>query len=481
MKVLLINPPPYKIQEAYYDTPPYPRTGLAYLAGSLRATGIEVEVLDCKYDRINQENALKRIAKLQPNVIGFTGFTNEIMQSAALAKDVKKKYPHIRTVIGGVHASVLPERTLREFPDFDYAVIGEGEITIVDLVRALCDNQPTDSIPGVARIDAGDNYVYAGDRERVADLDTLSQPAWDLFAPAKEYILHTQRGCPFHCPFCVNPNGRKVRSESLDSVMRQITTLYTTGCRSILFGDEVFTLKRDRIIDFCNRMIKSGMHKNLKWWCVTHINSMDYELAVLMRQSGCYRVGLGLESGDEDRLKTINKGTTVEKILTVVSELKRARLPFEGYFILGQPNETAESAKALIDFAIKINPNYPVFGIMVPYPGTAIGRMAEEGEQGYRLIAKNWNDYNKQIGNAVDFRGVERRVLERMQLLGYVKVFLKNYRLLSFFKFCWQYRTNGIAVLKRILSHQQVNHAAKSRLSPSIGDKIPMMFQGRNK
>lgn len=452
VRVLLVNPPPFRKQEAYYDTPPYPRTGLAYLAGSLRAAGIDVRVLDCKFDRVDHDAAVRKIARSGADVVGFTGFTNEIIQSALLAAAVKRELPGATTVIGGVHAGVLPEGTLREFPGFDLAVVGAGEVTLVELVRAIGRRGALLDIPGVAGLNGQGNYRYGGDRERIDDLAGLAEPAWDLFRPAREYILHTQRGCPFKCPFCVNPNGRKVRAEPVVRVLRQIAGLAEKGCRSLLFGDEVFTLNRERTLAICRGLTESGLNRKIRWWCVTHVNCIDFELATAMREAGCYRVGLGLESGDEERLKAIGKNTSVGKILKVVSDLKRARLPFEGYFILGQPGETAETAQAVIDFAIRINPDYPVFGIMVPYPGTAVGRMALKGEGGYRLVARDWNDYNKQIGNALDFDGVDRRLLEKMQFQGYVGVFLRNRRLAGFLRFCWQYRSNGWTVLRRILA-----------------------------
>jgi anaerobic magnesium-protoporphyrin IX monomethyl ester cyclase len=450
LRVLLVNPPPQSKQEAYYDTPPYPRTGLACLAASLRAAAVNVQLLDCKYDGLGQEEALQKIVACQPAVIGFTAFTNEIMQAAVLAVACKNALPDSVTIIGGVHVSVLPEKTLRQCPCFDYAVVAEGEITLIELICALREKRSLNGIKGVGFLDGQGNYFYGGDRERIANLDKLAEPAWDMFRPAKEYILHTQRGCPFCCPFCVNPNGRLVRAESVARVVRQIASLYEKGCRTLFIGDEVFTLDRNRTLAICAGLIAADLHRKIRWRCTTHINCIDYELAKKMRQSGCYLVGLGLESGDENQLKVINKQTSIEKILRAVSDLKRAKLPFEGYFVLGQPNETVVTAKSSIDFAIRINPDYPVFGIMVPYPGTAIGRMAAAGEGGYRLIARDWNDYNKQFGDALDFAGVERRLLERMQLQGYLKVFLYNWRLVGLLKFCWQYRSNGWTAVKRI-------------------------------
>lgn len=455
MHIVLVNAPPYKIQESYYDTPPYPRTGLAYLAGSLRAAGIGVSVVDCKYERLNHVQALEKICDMRADLVGFTAFSNEVIQAAALARDLKNCHPEVYTVIGGVHATILPEQTLLEFPQFDFVIMGEGERAIVELVRALKGHENPLTISGVAGIDANGIYRNGGEREPTVCLDDLAPPAWDIFPPAREYILHTQRGCPFHCPFCVNPNGRRVRAESIDRVMVQLEELTrTTPVRSVLFGDEVFTINRKRTIAFCKEFIRRDFHKKIQWWCLTHINCIDYELACLMREAGCFRVGLGIESGDEERLRFINKGTNVRKILGAVSALKKAKLPFESYFILGQPNETLRSAKSTLDFAVKINADYPVFGIMVPYPGTKINQMAGNNEAGYRLIAKDWNDYNKQIGGAMEFVGVGRKELEKLQLKGYILVFLKNYRFVDFLRMAWTYRTLAYTLLKNILTQR---------------------------
>jgi radical SAM superfamily enzyme YgiQ (UPF0313 family) len=119
-------------------------------------------------------------------------------------------------------------------------------------------------------------------------------------------------------------------------------------------------------------------------------------------------------------------------------------------FILGQPNESTASAKNTIDFAIELNPATPIFGVMVPYPGTKVGEMALKNEGGYKLISRDWDQFNKQIGNALELEGISRSQLERIQIFGYIKVFLYNYRILDFLKFCFQYRKEGFQALKKI-------------------------------
>ncbi|SVD67601.1 uncharacterized protein METZ01_LOCUS420455, partial [marine metagenome] len=119
--------------------------------------------------------------------------------------------------------------------------------------------------------------------------------------------------------------------------------------------------------------------------------------------------------------------------------------------ILGQPNETMESAKRTIDFAVELNPDIPILGIMVPYPGTKIAEMVAKGEGGYKRLSANWNDYNKQFGNSIEFEDLSRWRLELLQLYGYLKVFLANGRLLDLARFAWNYRYEGFALLGKIL------------------------------
>jgi anaerobic magnesium-protoporphyrin IX monomethyl ester cyclase len=452
MKVLIVNPPPYKIIEPYYDTPDYPRTALAYLSGYLREQNIEVNVLDCKYDRLNMNDALKRIYSSGADIVGFTSFTNEIIQAAHLAGEIKKSLPDIINVIGGVHVSALPEETMREFPQFDYGVIGEGEITLYEFVCALESCNPVDSIKGICFLKKEPCFHYTGSREFINNYDSLPLPAWDLFRPAREYIIQSSRGCPFNCAFCMNPNGKTVRSRTPENVLREIRWLVDLlGAKKIVFGDENFSIDINRAINICDLIVKSGLHKRFQWDCATHISTVSLDLAYAMKRSGCISVGLGIESGDETILSRMGKGLNYNKIFSAINILKKKRLSYRTFFILGQPDETYETAKKTVEFAVKLNPMLPVFGIMVPYPGTRIADLVKNGKGGYILKSNNWNDYNKEIGNALDFVYVSRKALERLQFVGYIKVFLYNLRFIDFLKFLWSYRKEGFALLSKIL------------------------------
>lgn len=383
-----------------------------------------------------------------------------------MASDVKLRLPDSISIIGGIHVAVMPERTLREFDSFDYAVLGDGEYVLCDLIKFWETHDKKgipENIDGLAYM-KDNSYIIRGEKIEIPDINATPVPAWDMFSPAKVYILHTQRGCPYHCPFCINPNGRSIRKQSVDKVINEINFLcnFTHEIRSggrlrLVFGDEIFTVDRERTVEFCNQLISTGLNKQIEWSCQTHINHIDYELARLMHEAACFRVGLGVESGNPERLKEFGKGTTPEKIMQVVKDVKKAKLPVEGYFILGYTNETEKSAMETINFAVKLNPTYPVFGIMVPYPGTKIGELALKNEGGYTNISSNWNDYNKQIGNAVDFSGVSRKKLEKLQLFGYLKVYICNFRFIDMFKTAWAWRKLAFSMLWKLLRRKEIS------------------------
>ncbi|MBF0439233.1 MAG: cobalamin-dependent protein [Magnetococcales bacterium] len=449
-KILIVNPPPFQLVETF-DTPEYPRLTLACLAAYLRERDWQVDVLDCKYDQLNMMEAMNKIKSMSPTVIGVTAMTNEIKQAGELARLVKEHDLDIVTLIGGVHLTFAHEQTLREFPAFDYGIVGEGEETLDALLCELQTDTPITS-PGVCWIDHEKQYHFTGMRALINDINILPMPAWDMFRPATFYSIQTSRGCPFSCNFCTNQWGRMIRPRSPEKTIAELIWLADRMApKMISFADEVFSINRNRTIEIMRMLIENNLGKRFAWRCQTHINAIDFELATLMRSAGCIMVALGVESGNEITLKNIGKGITKKRILETGAALKKAKLPFTSFFIIGQPNETPESANETIRFAIELNADVPVIGIMVPYPGTKIWEMMERGEGGYIRQTLDWNEFNKQIGNAVTFQGISRKKLESIQLFGYIKVFLYNLRFFDLAKFAFKYRRLVLSMIKKVI------------------------------
>lgn len=450
MKVVLINPPPKKVVEERFDRPEYGHIGLAYLASYLGANGIDCEVIDAKLEGKGLREVVKKVEEYSPQVVGLTAMTHEISQAAKTARAIKNFFPKIKVVVGGIHATVLPERTLEEFPFFDVVCIGEGERTLHELCLTLEKGGELSLIKGIAYRDQGGVKVNER-RDFIVGVDELPFPAWDKFSETPIYHIQTARGCPFNCVFCTNPNGRKVRARSVENVFAEIKYVVEKfKPKELYFIDETFTLDKERVGKILDLMVKEGLNKKIKWMTQTHVNTVDEEILRKMKDAGCYHLGFGIESGNEEILKKVGKGITKEGARTAVEAARKVGLPVAGYFILGQPDETLETVKDTISFAIELNPDLPVFGIMVPYPGTKVAEMAKEGYGGYRIKSIHWEDYNKQLGDALEFDHLSRRRLEMLQLFGYLKVFLYNHRFIDLAKFAWTYKKMAWEASKKL-------------------------------
>lgn len=451
MRILLINPPPHQHVDEY-DTPNFTRLGLASLAGELRRKQPEaIEIIDAKFERLSYEAIDDRVRRFRPDLVGLTAFTNEIKPAALVAERVKRLSSSIVTVIGGVHTTALPTATLNEFPAFDFGVVGEGERTLVDLASSLARGEAVEALAGLC-VRADGVARQTTPRAQVDDLDSLAPAAWDLLPRSPRYLVMTQRGCAYRCTFCANPNGRTVRARSTESVLAELEEIIGRGGRELYMCDELFTANRERSHQLLDAMIAAGIGQRLRWSAQTHVNLVDRDLFAKMKAAGCFICGLGIETGDPEIMSRMKKGSTMERVLKARQAAREAGLPIEGLMIIGHPHETWDSAMRTIDFAVKLNPDRPIVGVMVPYPGTEVAAMAARGEGGYRLLSADWNDYSKQIGNALAFEHLSRRQLEILQLLAYVKVFVANRRFRELAQFFWKYRREGLAVVRKILS-----------------------------
>ena len=450
-RILLNNPPTNKANEPMYDTPDFGCTGLAAVAGYLRsAADCEVAVVDSKLERLDFEQTLERIEDFRPDVIGFTALTFEIKSAARTAALVRDRLPGVVTVIGGVHVTALPRETLVEFPEFDLGVYGEGEITFAELCRALDAGEDVGGIDGLVRRESG-QVRATNPRQRILDLDALPLPAWDLLPRAPHYVIQTVRGCPFDCKFCMNHNGKAVRARSVENVLAEIDWIAKTWePAGISFGDEIFTIDLERTKAVLKAVIDRGLHDGIEWSSQTHVRYVDEELFALLGRMKVGWVALGIETGDEEILRRVGKGTTVDMILNARNLARRHGVPITSLMVIGHPNETVGSIWNTIKLAAKLNAEEPVFAVMTPYPGTDVAALAARGEAGYRLLSTDWDDYQRQAVGVLRFANLPLWAIGALQLLAYVYVFLRNFRFLDLAGFCWRYRTEGLTILKQI-------------------------------
>lgn len=286
----------------------------------------------------------------------------------------------------------------------------------------------------------------------MTDLDALPRPAWDLYGPSDVYQIYASRGCPFRCIFCMRALGDTVRYRSPKNVVDEFEeVLERYGPKRIDFSDETFTMRRAWVLEICDELERRGLHRRMPWFANGRVNTVDEDLLRRIRRAGCVRMGFGIESGNQAILEAAQKGTTIAQIERVIAAAKRAGLETEAFYILGFPGETRATALDTIRLAARLNTTSAAFGIMVPYPGTEVAAMAARGEGGYRLLSRDWSDYDKHLGNALELEGLPRRQLERLQARAYLWFYARNLRLGSLARFAWEKRKAAVRLVAKIV------------------------------
>jgi anaerobic magnesium-protoporphyrin IX monomethyl ester cyclase len=460
--VVLVYPPAEVILELY-DEPDFPSIGIAYLGKYLeRHAGITPALIDARLSRLAVEETIEQIVALQPKIVGIGAMTSMIATANKVMQGVKQRLPNVVIVLGAFHATFLPERTINEFPVFDYLVVGEGEESFTELVKRILSNADCHGIPGVWFRDKF-HIVQSGRGSIPPTLDELGEPGWHLFDPdiMKKYVrslpVMSQRGCPFSCTFCSRPYGQLVRKRTPECVLDEIAkNVETYGIEKIHFYDETFTVDKRHVEALCNGLIERGLSEKVGFTCLVHANTIDQDLANLLKKAGCIYVGFGVESGDVEIMKQMKKGVTKERVVRARKVLKNAKITTMGFFMVGHPYETRATIFRTIRFMIQLNPDVAAIGIVVPYPGTETWEMAIKGEGGYQNMSPNWDDYNKQLGNAVELRDISRREIEFYQLLGYFLMYAFNFRFKDLFTVAKEHLPLVLAIVGKILFPKRI-------------------------
>ncbi|MEI6853738.1 MAG: cobalamin-dependent protein, partial [Bacteroidota bacterium] len=199
LKIFLTTPPIEKVVEPIYDKPGFIRTSLATLLGILRKDDrLKLGYSDAKFEQKNHASLLAEIVNFEPDLLGISAFTYEIIAAGELAGEVKKRFPDCLVLIGGSHVTALPAQTLIEFPSFDVAVVGEAEHSLPEICEAISLHRDWKQIKGIAYRSTSGDIQCTPTREKIQDLDQFPMPAWDLFPAASEYFIQSSRGCPYN-------------------------------------------------------------------------------------------------------------------------------------------------------------------------------------------------------------------------------------------------------------------------------------------
>lgn len=382
--------------------------GLAYLAGSLQASGIAVRVADMVTDRMDLGDLRLLLRQTRPDVVGVAVTTVSYPRARQVAQTIKAELPGSLVVFGGVHVTVAYREVLEEAA-VDVAVIGEGEETMVELVKAHRAGQPLDGIKGIA-VRRDGRAVTTPRRPFVRDLDTLPMPAVHPFAPTGKlhdrydvYPVCSGRGCTYACRFCAAGalSGRAYRTCSPARVIAEMKLVARDfGANQFFIVDDTFTAIPERAYEIC-RLIQQEL-PGARWLCECRTNSVSPHLLRAMAESGCYKLQFGVESGNQAILNTVLKGTTLEQIERAVTAAYEANITeVVGSFIIGLPGDTYQSCLETIAFALKLKgiaegftqrtgTHYrflPFLASLIPFPKTACTDMA--GELGIDIVRQD--------------------------------------------------------------------------------------------
>ncbi len=377
-----------------------PPIGLLSLAAVAEKQGAQVRLLDMLVAGSKAgARELEKIIAWKPDIVGFTATTSSFLDGYEKACMIKKLDPGIRIVFGGVHVSSVGTAALTEYPNIDFAVIGEGEIPLLKLISG---DKPG-SIPGLVYRD-GAEVKYSAPPEEFVTMDDLPLPAYHLLDGFPgEYALPllntptsrgapliSSRGCPYTCDFCDRSvYGRSFRYNSADYIIDHMTTLFEKyGIRHFNLYDDLFTLKRKRVMELCDKLAHSGLPFSFN--CAVRIGHVDRELLSTLKKGGCFGVSLGIESGAQELLNRHKMNLTLGEIEETVRMIKQAGIRAKGLFIMGLPGENPETVKNTIDFIGRLDLDELNVSKFAPFPGSPVRNGLEE----HGVFADDWRKMN---------------------------------------------------------------------------------------
>ncbi len=399
MKVTFLNPPQPNSKYKFLGVVA-PSLGIGYMAAVLEQNYYDVDVLDSSALELSYDEIGREIVKRNPDIVSISALTPTIGAALDAADKIKEVKPDTIVVLGGYHPTFEYESVLSE-ESVDIVVRGEGEYTMLELVETIESDHDISEVKGLAFLDKDDDsLIVTPDRPVIHDLDELPFPAFHLFPMEKYKILNittnvatiiTSRGCPMQCSFCSSAalHGKHLRRRSYKNVVDEIEVrLKEQNIDTIAFMDDTFTLNVQFVKDLC-REIKE---RDLKFWwgCTTRVDTLNEELLEMMKDAGCITLFMGVESADQQMLDKMNKNITVQKTINAFKLTRKVGIRSIASCVIGMPDDTRESMKKTIEFVESLKPNYALYSLATPYPGT---RFYQETFEKNLIKIKDWSKF----------------------------------------------------------------------------------------
>jgi anaerobic magnesium-protoporphyrin IX monomethyl ester cyclase len=437
-RVTLINPP-WALEEHFKRFENVASVqqplGLAYLAAALEKNEHEVNIIDSAVLNYTDDQIISEVRRQSPDVIGITCVTPSYRRTLDLAAKLKKEL-ELPILIGGPHVTSVAEETMRN-RCFDIAVLGEGDLSIIELVDTIQGKGDLSRVEGIAYRRESE-LVTTPPRPYVEDLDSLPFPARSLLPHLSKYkptpsayrslpqaTMITSRGCPYHCAFCDRSVfGNRYRARTAQNVVDEMELLINDyGVREIRFWDDTFNIDQQRVLAICEEILKRKL--DVTWTCLGRVNHMNENILETMAKAGCWQVDYGIESGSQVILNRIMKGQTLEMVERVVAMTHKAGIGVRGFFMLGLPGETESTMKDTIRFAKSLDLTSAVFHITTPFPGTELFKIAT-GTGELRLDA-SYDEYMLGFSEDIPYvpRGLTAQRMKDFQNIAYREFYFR--------------------------------------------------------
>ena len=433
MARLLLIQPNYRLVYSYAGseaaTPIYPPLGLAYIAAVVREAGHDVKIIEANAHNLTHDQIKQEILDFNADFIALSASSslmNEVDKLCDLCPE------NVTKILGGIHASSVPDDVLTNHPKIDLLVRREGEETIVEILK----KKPYEEIDGISYRRDGE-IIHNKDSKFIEDLDSLPLPARDLLPMDKYFSFEARyspidyivsgRGCPYRCSFCADfiTSGRKLRARSAESIVKEIQHLvdaYRT--QEIDFQDDNFTFYPKRIFEFCNLMIKTGLNKKVAWKVANGVRCDKLNLPMLkhMKKAGCYMLSLGIESGNQEILNKMRKAEKLEDIRNAVRWCHQVGIESRGLFIFGNIGENRKTMEDTIKFAKSLPLDTATFHVCIPMPGTEHHELIKkEG----KFLDVGWEGLTAYSEGAFILGDVNPKLMNEMQKKAYKQFYVR--------------------------------------------------------
>lgn len=449
MKVLFVNPPQTASKYKFMGVIA-PPLGIAYMAGVLQENNIDVEILDASAEDMDFKDVEKELLKRKPDLVALTALTPTIGRALETAQVVKETLPDSIVVMGGYHPTFNFIETLED-ENVDIVIRGEGEYIMLNLVQALENQSSLHDVKGIVFEDKNSKEIVVNpEAPLIQNLDELPFPALNLL-PMKKYRLldmdtHmttmiTTRGCPMQCSFCSSAamHGKKIRERSVENIVDEIEYLKTNyDIDTIAFMDDTFTLKKRKVMAICDEILKRNIE--IMWGCTSRVDTLDEKLLKKMKEAGCITIFIGVESADQQQLDNMCKNTTVAKIENAFKIAHKLKIRTIASVALGMPGDTKEIMNKTVKFVHKLKPNYAIYSLATPYPGT---RFYKEAFEKNLIKIKDWSKYTL-ITPILETIDCSLNDMRKIQAKAFMKFYLRPHYIIR------QFLQDGPYLLKTI-------------------------------